>query len=249
MKIAILYICTGKYEIFWKDFYISAQKNFLPNHEKHYFVFTDAKSIYKQNQSEISVIPQKKLGWPYDTLMRFKMFLKVKEELRTFDYIFFLNANAEILDTVDESILNPKYDYIGAKHPVYWDKENKDFIYDRNPKSLACIPQGQGEFYYMGSFNGGKSEKYIKLIEELSANIDKDLKNKVIAIWHDESHLNSYFLDKNVLALSPEYTWAERMNLPFKKRILLRDKKKWGGHNSLRASETICKKFLKIFTK
>jgi hypothetical protein len=249
MKIAILYICTGKYEIFWKDFYESAQKKFLPKHEKHYFVFTDAKSIYAQNENDVSVISQKKLGWPYDTLMRFKMFLKVKEELINFDYIFFLNANAEILNIVDDSILNPAYDYIGAKHPVYWDKENIDFIYDRNPKSLAYIPLGQGQYYYMGSFNGGKSDKYIKLIEELSANIDKDLKNNVIAIWHDESHLNSYFLDKSVLALSPEYAWAERMNLPFEKKILLRDKKKWGGHNSLRGSESLYHKLLKVFTK
>ena len=45
MKIAILYICTGKYNIFWKDFYTSCEKNFIPNSEKHYFVFTDAENI------------------------------------------------------------------------------------------------------------------------------------------------------------------------------------------------------------
>lgn len=41
-KIAILYICTGKYDIFWEDFYKTSEKYFLNNSEKHYFVFTDA---------------------------------------------------------------------------------------------------------------------------------------------------------------------------------------------------------------
>lgn len=41
-KVAVLYICTGKYDVFWKDFYISYEKYFLPDCEKHYYVFTDA---------------------------------------------------------------------------------------------------------------------------------------------------------------------------------------------------------------
>lgn len=27
-KVAVLYICTGKYDVFWKDFYISYEKYF-----------------------------------------------------------------------------------------------------------------------------------------------------------------------------------------------------------------------------
>ena len=41
MKIAILYICTGKYYIFWENFYNSAQKNLFPYETKHFFVFSD----------------------------------------------------------------------------------------------------------------------------------------------------------------------------------------------------------------
>lgn len=41
MKIAILYICTGKYNVFFRDFYSSSEKYFLPNCEKTYFVFSD----------------------------------------------------------------------------------------------------------------------------------------------------------------------------------------------------------------
>lgn len=42
MRIAILYICTGKYNVFWDGFYKSSEKFFLKDEaEKEYFVFTD----------------------------------------------------------------------------------------------------------------------------------------------------------------------------------------------------------------
>src|SRR5690606_14012861 len=87
MKIAILYICTGKYDVFWKGFYSSSEKYFLPSHHKEYFVFTD-NNISPINE-RIHIVHQDKLGWPHDTLMRFNMFHSIKERLGCFDFIFF----------------------------------------------------------------------------------------------------------------------------------------------------------------
>ncbi len=42
MKIGILFIATGRYICFWKDFYKACEKYLLKNHEKTYFLFTDA---------------------------------------------------------------------------------------------------------------------------------------------------------------------------------------------------------------
>lgn len=44
-SIGILYICTGPYVLFWKDFYKSFQEKFLVDFEKRYFVFSDAEEI------------------------------------------------------------------------------------------------------------------------------------------------------------------------------------------------------------
>ena len=43
MRIGILYICTGKYDIFWKDFYLSAERYFMQDQSFiiEYYVFTD----------------------------------------------------------------------------------------------------------------------------------------------------------------------------------------------------------------
>lgn len=51
MKVGILYICTGKYIVFWEEFYKSCQKYFLSDSEcvKQYYVFTDVDKIYQED--------------------------------------------------------------------------------------------------------------------------------------------------------------------------------------------------------
>lgn len=236
-KVAILYICTGKYDIFWEDFYKTSEKYFLNNSKKQYFVFTDVEYIYNEEDKNIHKIYQESLGWPYNTLMRFNMFKKIEDRLKEFDYIFFLNANMLFVQTVGEEILPIEEDLLVVKHPGFYDKSSSDFTYDRNVNSLAYIPYGEGEYYIAGGFNGGKSSQFIKLINELDENIQNDLDNDVIALWHDESHINKYILDKNYKILDPGYIYPEGWNLPFEKKIIVRDKNKWGGHAGLRGIE------------
>lgn len=257
LKIAILYIATGRYTIFWKDFYISSEKYFLTNCEKHYFVFTDCQeSLFgEKSNNNISRIYQKKLGWPYDTLMRFDMFLKIEDKLKQFDYIFFLNANMIFIKHITEEILPEKEGLLGVLHPGYQGKSRETFTYDENPKSLAYIPKTEGQYYFMGSFNGGKSENYLELINELNRNIKTDLSNNIIALWHDESHLNRYFINHNCKILSKIYATPEK-RFPGsiknrKAKIIIRDKSraKYGGHKWLRG-ETDKRKFnLLLYTK
>ena len=98
IKIAILYICTGKYEIFWKDFYSSSEQYFLPEYSKEYFVFTDSPNINDTASMNVHKIYQHNLGWPDNTLERFDMFSRIIDQLKDFDYIFFFNANACLLN-------------------------------------------------------------------------------------------------------------------------------------------------------
>lgn len=64
-KIAILYVCTGEYVIFWKDFFTSCEKYFIPEMRKEYYVFTDSDAIEFENENtHIHKIFQKNLGWP-----------------------------------------------------------------------------------------------------------------------------------------------------------------------------------------
>lgn len=254
MKIAILYICTGKYDIFWKDFYISSEKNFLKNCEKEYFVFTDAKDIYERNNPRIHIQYQENLEWPGNTLFRFKMFSKIIDKLNEFEYVFFLNANSLFLKEVTEEILPREEGLLVVSHPGFYNKSRKQFTYDTNPKSLACIKSNEGQVYVCGGFNGGKSKEYIELIKELEKNIDIDYKNNIIALWHDESHLNRYIIGKKYKLLGPEYMYPEEWKAPFEVKLMVRDKRKYGGHEFLRGNnvsilKNIIKKLYKVIQK
>ena len=238
MKIAILYICTGKYDFFWDSFYQNSEQFFLTDHEKHYFVFTDSTTIQKVND-RIHLIYQETLGWPYNTLLRFKFFLKAENELKEFDYIYFLNANMQFVKPVGEEVFPSENEdgLLGVLHPSFFNKTEEYFTYDRNKKSLAYIPKGKGNHYFMGGFNGGKAENYLCLIKELHQNIENDLSKNIIALWHDESHLNAYLLNKNNRVLSPAYGYPEGQHLPFEPKIIILDKNKFGGNHFLRTTK------------
>ena len=234
MKIAILYICTGRYIRFWEEFYEKTEKFFLTSYHKEYFVFTD-QAVAPINE-RIHPIKQKQLGWPYDTLMRFAMFRKVEDQLSSFNYIFFLNANMRFLQPVNEEVLPSEKEggLVAVKHPGFFDKTNEAFTYERDPRSEAYIPEGNGQHYFMGGFNGGTSEAYLQLIKDLDRNIKKDLRKNIVAIWHDESHLNKYLLDHKCKVLDSSFGYPENWDLPLERKVMILDKSRLGGHSFLR---------------
>lgn len=237
-KIAILYIATGNYIVFWDAFYESMEKKFLPEYKKTYFIFTDDTS--KKFPKNVVKIYQKQLPWPYPTLNRFNMFLGIEDKLKKYDYLYFLNANAKVLDTIGTEIFPTKEQGIMvALHPVYQFRDVLRYTYERNQKSTAYIDFSEGEIYVQGCFNGGRTDDYLELIRTCAKNIEIDKKNGIIAIWHDESHLNKYILDKNPLIVGPEYIWANYAltygaKYPEKVKILMRDKDDFGGVKQLR---------------
>lgn len=245
IKIAVLYIVTGRYTCFWNEFYESCEKYLLNDAEKKYFVFTDAEYLDYEENENILKIHQEKLGWPYDTMLRFDIFLKQKELLKNYDYIFFFNANTKFLDYVKEEILPTEENdgLMTGSHGAFFDKTPDEFTYDRNPKSQAYIPYGSGKHYATGALNGGTSQAYLTMCEELSRLTHIDMDNNVIPLWHDESMLNKYLLDKNPLIMPINYlypAWRKkwRKNNPYIKniKILSTDKghPKYGGTEYLR---------------
>jgi len=241
-RIAVLYIALGRYITFWNDFYRSCEKNFLKQSSKTYYVFTDRECFDFMGNKNVVKVEQKKLGWPNDTLMRFRMFLSIEEILKDFDYIFFFNSNMEFVAKIGNEILPSEINngLVMGLHPGFDKKKKEDFSYERNPESHAYVPYGEGKHYVQGCLNGGVSEAYLKLCRECSQNIDKDLNKQVIALWHDESHLNKYILDKTPLLLPETYLYPEAGHMFWKLnpsiKIIQRDKSRFkhGGFNYLR---------------
>lgn len=208
----------------------------LPHCSKTYFVFTDATYIFHEDKPNVKKIEQKNLGWPGGTIMRFEMFRRIENILKNYDFLFFFNSDMQLIDFVWEEILPFEEELTALVHPLFYDKRNTDYPYERNPNSMAYIPFGLGTNYYFGSLYGGKANDFLNMSKTLDETIANDISNGVIAIWYDESYLNRYLLTlKYIKSLDPSYGYPEGCSLPFVPKIIKRDKSQWGGHQSFRS--------------
>ena len=105
MKVAILYICTGKYNQFFKGFFESCEKYLLKDiAQLEYYVFTDDMSL--SDEANVHLIKKECAGFPADSLFRFDMFLQVETRIREERInIYFFNSNAEFKAPVGKELL------------------------------------------------------------------------------------------------------------------------------------------------
>ena len=157
-----------------------------------------------------------------------------------FEYLFFFNANIIFTQKIFPKEFIPfKNDLLVVMHPGYF-SSLKNYLFpllpfERNIKSTAYIPYWCKSSYYMGGINGGKSNYFLKMIEDINFNIKEDLKNGIIAKWHDESHLNKYLINKNKKVLLPNiFGYPEEKIINETPKIIILNKNKFGGHNKLR---------------
>jgi len=93
---------------------------------------------------------------------------------------------------------------------------------------------------FFGAFWGGITSEILKLCNTIRANIDKDLEKNIIAIWHDESHLNRYFIDhKPTKVLVSGFVIGEGDYSKYKKIIHL--KKDHAGMRNCEDPQKNCK--------
>ena len=48
--IGMLYICTGKYTVFWPEFYETFSRNFLPGCKKEYFILNNGRFFFPSHK-------------------------------------------------------------------------------------------------------------------------------------------------------------------------------------------------------
>lgn len=227
MKICILNIATNKYIHFVKPLLDSIESNFLVDHDISALVFTNHEIEECSDNVKISQIEHE--PWPIPTLKRYHYFLKEREYISRFDYCFYMDVDMRIEKKVGDEILG---NLVATQHPGFWFKDNTQFSYERNQKSTAYVPFGEGKMYYAGGFNGGKPGHFLKMSESIVNNIEKDFNNNIIAEWHDESHMNRYLIDNPpTIELNPSYCFPEAAfynpqgwHVPFEPKILALEK-------------------------
>jgi histo-blood group ABO system transferase len=211
-----LIVATGKYIRFVDPLIQSAKKHFCRNHNVTFFVFTDQ----EYNAPEHTVrIEQQRLGWPYDTMMRYQMYFDNWHMISDQDYLYACDADMLFVGDVGDEILGER---VATLHPGFYRCRG---TYETDLRSQACVRPNEGKHYFAGGFYGGNKNSFLHILETNLRHIKADLSRGIIAIWHDESHWNRYCIDfAPTVILSPSYCYPQSWHLPFEKKLLALDK-------------------------
>lgn len=232
MKVAILYICTGKYTVFWEEFFSSFEKYFLPEATKEYFVFSDKTDLVGVETGRVHVKHMEWQPWPIPTLMKYHTFLSVRDALLNFDYIYQPNSNARCRKEVMAEAFLPRKErgeqLFFTEHPARFYIENYIYPYERRPESMAYVPYNRSTIGVFGAMNGGETTAYIEFMEQMAKRTEVDLKRCIIPIHHDESYVNNYLV-RNVQSgkirlLASDYAYPQEYSIACERIIELENK-------------------------
>lgn len=215
MKIGILVIFTGRYKLFFDDFYKTVMKNFLPNNEKVFFCFTDTEEDLTKKYPGVVQIKKERLGFPGDTLYRYKFFNQHKQTILKHnpDYLFYLDVDMRVVDLVSDKILpKNKKTLTCVFHPGFYNQKKRAKPMEDRKISNFYVPEKKRIVYFAGGFQGGLTEEYLTIIKGIAKKIDEDKKNhNIIPKFHDESAWNHYIINnvKKFNVVNPEYCYPE----------------------------------------
>ena len=221
-NIGLLIMATGKYIEFVHPLIDSADQHFCPGHKVTYFVFTDSDDERLKEKENVVLIYQRRLGWPYDRIMRFKTYFKNRDFYEGQDYLFACDASMFFVSDMGDEILG---DQVGVIDPRFYNKPRMRFSYETNPNSLAYIKQKEGKHYFTSKFFGGSHDRFLDIAGCNAERIDSDLNHKIVALCYDESHWNRYCVDHlPSIILSPSYSYPEKWEIPFSPKLISLEK-------------------------
>jgi histo-blood group ABO system transferase len=139
-------------------------------------------------------------------MLRFHVYYKYKTILAGMDYLYASDVDMLFVNDVGDEIIG---DLVATISPGFY-RTGRSEDYERNEKSLACVPAGYGKHYFAGGFWGGRKDNFLTACLTCALRIAKDLGAGVIAKYHDESHWNHYCMKTPpTVVLTPEYCAPE----------------------------------------
>ncbi len=177
----------------------------------------------------VSRIPHQE--WPLPTIRRYEFLTSIPDQILG-RIVMHLDADMLFVGKIDFTELEGSLGEKGlalVKHPGYFRPAGvkkfvfyvkspkyilKDFksnlvfgglgTWERNKISNAFVPRSKRINYVCGGVWLGRRQEILKLCKELSVRISDDFAHKIVAVFHDESHLNWYQAKNQFNLLNPE---------------------------------------------
>jgi hypothetical protein len=228
-----------KYLGYWKEMISTFKANDSNFQSIKFYLLTDSVSeveefcLVNQINSQIFLIPS--YGWPEATLLRYQEILAIREFM-TEEICIYLDADMLIQTDIVSKVTLSEWENGMAfvAHPGFWRPNGsaravfyvkypnrilRDLLsklkfgnlgsWERNVRSSAYVPRQNRRVYICGGVWMGRNPNFFEMIEKCSQAVNIDLKRELIAIWHDESHLNRWFSDHGGTVLTPAFCYDQ----------------------------------------
>lgn len=183
LRIAVVVIATAHYRTFVPKLYKEVKEHFLPQHDVEFVLFSDDLNGLPCDRGLLC----EHRPWPFVTLHKFHRFSEHEDIFRQFDYCYMLDADCAVERTVSEAMLGP---LVAVIHPGFCGTRGTPC---QDIRSRAYLPRAAMRTPYVaGGVLGGRTDLWLSACRELAQRIDLDLREGVIATFHDESHWLKY---------------------------------------------------------
>lgn len=228
-SIGVCVHATGQYLAYAQALLRSLEQYGFPGQVLHFYVFTDrcAEVERWKTDSRVSVcaIPTEHRPWPESTILRFGDYARHRSAIAG-DLLLFLDADMELRNDVGPGLLPRTWPggIALVRHPGFYEppQAQRCSIFRRavkalrsrgswetSPASLAFLEESKHRVYVCGGSWMGINEAALDLCELLASRISRDTQNGVVAVWHDESHLNWWAAHHPCQLLTPEYCFVD----------------------------------------
>ena len=224
--ISIFVIATKSYLDYALMLIDSAMKWHVGESRVQFILLTDKNtdSLRVANTSSFFTINSFQIpsyGWPEAALFQFRLMLEHWRHVSG-DVVMYLDADTKIVSPINFQDLSEFCNHplsngiTPVLHPGYYKRSpalNLIFRtrfgpWENNQKSTAYIPSNLRKNYVCGAVFWGLRDAFHQLCVEIKSQIDKDSDNKVVAKWHDESHLNKWLTTHPTVLATPEWAYA-----------------------------------------
>ena len=201
-QVGFLIVATGKYhDLFFREIKNSILKYFgMHNVQINLYCFSDTKA----HLGGVRYFKTSHIGWPFDTLLRYKLFLDKIDNLMINDSLFYVDADMRFVNTIPLSILNENL--VMLPHIGFL---NYSGTFEEISRETTYVNFEKRKNYVQGCFWGGKSIDFKYMITSLAESTDRDLAKYKIPVWHDESYLNKYISETSYFLLPKNFSAME----------------------------------------
>lgn len=200
----LMIIATGKYVEFLEGNVAGIENFFMPDCRVNICIFTNKVTAVRHDFVEAHVIEIPNERWPLPTLNRFYYMKNNLDLMPEADYYFYVDADTKMVDYIPSDILSES---VAVRHCGYIGERG---TYEERLESACYVGPNEGENYFGGGFWGFSRTAFVKMLDVCTEMLDKDTRNGIVPIWHDESIINRYFIDyPPTKKLMPSYHYPE----------------------------------------